>query len=87
MTGNTPLDIAKVWNFTRYVFTQFSLPSLSILIDAFAVPRCKGIRVDTPVLCLRPKNHRGFCCIHLYFFKQEKQIKQVATLKALDHAA
>jgi hypothetical protein len=87
MAGNTPLDIAKVWNITRHVFTQFSFPSVSILIDAFMVPRCKGVGVDSPVLCLRSEDYRCPCCIHLYFFKQEKQIKQVATLKALDHAA
>ena len=87
MTGDTAFNVTKMWNFTGYVFAQLSFPSLSVLIDTFAVPHCKGIGFDTPVRCLRSENCRGLHSIHLCLFKQEQQIEQVAALETLEHAA
>ena len=87
MAGDAAFDITEVGNFAGYMFAQLYFPSLSILFDTFTVPRCKRVGIDALVLRLRPENYRGFCCIHLCFFKQKIQIEQVAALKALEHAA
>ena len=87
MTRDAALNITEVGNFTGYVFAQLSFPKLSVLINTFGVSHCKGVRVDTPVRCLRSENSRGIRCIYLRLFKQEQQIEQIAALKTLKHTA
>ena len=74
-------------NLAGDMFTELAFPPLSVLIQPLGISCRKHVRVDAAVLCLGPKYLRSVNDVDAALGQQNRQVKKIPALQALQDAS